>query len=66
VNRAAVHSYMIAMLGGRMPVFPAEVAPFSLTGNTAFAGHDGLSASLPACADSLGYHTEFLTAADLS
>jgi lipoteichoic acid synthase len=57
---------LIAILGGRLPVFPAEVAPFSLTGNTAFAGHYGLTASLPACADSLGYHTEFLTAGDLS
>jgi lipoteichoic acid synthase len=57
---------LIAILGGRMPLFPAEVAPFSLTGNTAFAGHYGLTTSLPACADSLGYHTEFLTAGDLS
>jgi lipoteichoic acid synthase len=57
---------LIAILGGRMPVFPAEVAPFSLKGNTAFAGHYGLTTSLPACLDSLGYHTEFLTTADLS
>jgi lipoteichoic acid synthase len=57
---------LIAILGGRMPVFPTQVRPFSLTGNTAFAGHYGLTTSLPACADFLGYHTEFLTAGDLS
>ncbi len=57
---------LTAILGGRLPVFPAEVAVFSLTGNTAFAGHYGLTTSLPACADSLGYHTEFLTSGDLS
>ncbi len=57
---------LIAVLGGRLPVFPAEVAVFSLTGNTAFAGHYGLTSSLPACADSLGYYSEFLTAGDLS
>jgi lipoteichoic acid synthase len=57
---------LTAILGGRLPVFPAGVRRASLTGNTAFAGHYGLDASLPACAGSLGYHTEFLTSGDLS
>ena len=57
---------LIATLGGRLPVYPAGVAVFSLTGNTAFSGHYGLTRSLPACGDSLGYHTEFLTSGDLS
>jgi lipoteichoic acid synthase len=57
---------LIGILGGRLPVFPAEAKPFSLTGNTSFSGHYGLAASLPACAGSLGYHTEFLTSGDLS
>lgn len=57
---------LIAILGGRLPVFPADVDARSLAGYMAFSGFHGPGPSLPACAAALGYHTEFLTSGDLS
>jgi lipoteichoic acid synthase len=57
---------LIAILGGRLPVFPAGVDARSLAGYMAFDGFHGPSPSMAACAAELGYQTEFLTSGDLS